>query len=118
MSDAHFRRTGRRETGLQARYWPTQVRPGAAGRAVGDLLDIGVGGARVRCDGAPPAIGDVLTLRVTAPTAWDPLELSGEVRWVGEEDGHPAFGVMFRGVDTHALQVLHRLLASLPKGPA
>lgn len=51
-----------------------------------------MGGAYIASKaGGQPALGDELWLRIVAPTAWEPLELVSEVRWV-EEGG---FGVRF-----------------------
>ncbi len=77
--------------------------------------DIGVGGAfvvtrRLVTPGAP------LALSVHIPTATQPLELSGEVRWcTGPRDDaeEMGMGVRFDALDVEALLQLNEYFASL-----
>ncbi len=87
---SHFRRTARAKVQLRAEL--RRGRRDAALARSGDIVDLSVGGAYIASKaGGQPALGDELWLRIVAPTAWEPLELVSEVRWV-EEGG---FGVRF-----------------------
>lgn len=104
---AHFRRTARQPVELSVRF--SRDAEGAALEHAGTLLDLGLGGAQVRC-ARPPAVGTRLRLTLAAPTAWDPLELSGEVRWV--EGGEPAsFGMAFERLSPAEAAALYELLS-------
>jgi len=87
---------------------------GAVLEQEGHTSDIGLGGAYVETD-RPPPVGTWLRLTVTAPTAWDPLELRAEVRWV--EDTTPerqgGFGVKFDSLGRAEASALYELLHAL-----
>lgn len=63
----------------------------------GEVSDLSVGGAYI-VTAATARMGEAVWIRFVAPTAWEPLDLLGEVRWV--EPG--GFGVAFTGELTHA----------------
>lgn len=87
---SHFRRTARAKVQLRAEL--RRGRRDAALARSGDVFDLSVGGAYIASSsGTQPSLGEELWVRIVAPTAWEPLELVAEVRWV-EEGG---FGVRF-----------------------
>lgn len=71
----------------------------------GKLLDLGLGGAQIRAE-RPPAVGTKLRVTLSAPTAWDPLDLPAQVRWA---DGQ-AFGVAFERLTAAQASALYELL--------
>lgn len=92
---SHFRRTERAPIVLRA-----ELRRGRRDAALvkpGEVSDLSVGGAYI-VTSAPAQLGDEVWIRFVAPTAWEPLDLRGEVRWV-EAGG---FGVAFAGELTEA----------------
>jgi uncharacterized protein (TIGR02266 family) len=79
--------------------------------------NIGVGGAFVVTT-RPVKPGSPLTLAVHIPTASDPIQVLGEVRWTvaPKEDapGHEAgMGIRFQALDVEALLALNEYFASL-----
>lgn len=86
---SHFRRTERAPIVLRA-----ELRRGRDAALVkpGEVSDLSVGGAYI-VTSASARMGEEMWIRFVAPTAWEPLELRGEVRWV--EPG--GFGVAFAG---------------------
>ena len=79
--------------------------------------NIGVGGAFV-VTARPVKPGSPLTLAVHIPTASDPLQVQGEVRWTvaprEESPGQePGMGVRFHALDVEALLALNEYFASL-----
>jgi hypothetical protein len=74
--------------------------------------NLGLGGARIRVEN-PLAVGDVVTLSLTAPTLWDPLVLHGRVAWVASHGGPWAAGVAFEHKATDAIFALYELIVSL-----
>ena len=48
------------------------------------LLDLGMGGAKVRCADPFPE-GDLVELTLSAPSLWEPLEIPVRVAWVRDE---------------------------------
>lgn len=109
MSDgAHFRRTARQPVELSVRF--RRDADDAAIDYSAKLLDLGLGGAQVRSD-RPPPLGSRVRLTLTAPTAWDPLELAAEVRWVDEGEEGPTFGVAFDALTRAQASALYELLA-------
>lgn len=78
--------------------------PRAALMRSGEVADLGIGGAYI-VGPHPVEEGARIWLRFVAPTAWEPLELEAEVRWVEAE----GFGVRFVQVsegEAAALQAL------------
>ena len=99
---AHFRKSARAAVELRARYRRDDPRA-ALERAV-RVTGLGVGGAFLH----DPAlrVGERLVLSVTAPTAWEPLELPAEVRWT---DARGA-GVAFRALSATQATALRALV--------
>lgn len=117
MSDAHFRRSAR--TPIELRVCFRRDEPGAALEKAGRIADLGMGGAFVQSD-RPPPVGAGIVVTLQSPTAWDPLELPAEVRWVSE-DGRTelpsgaigrGFGVKFRALSPSQAAALYELLSS------
>ncbi len=105
---SHFRgkpRPGRRvEVGFTAA-------DGSARQA--HTRNIGVGGAFVVTP-APEPPGTRLTLSVHVPTATEPIQVRGEVRWVAPAGAEPGgMGVRFDDLDVEALLQLNEYFASL-----
>lgn len=76
--------------------------------------NIGVGGAYVLTPD-PEAVGATLAIRLDIPTAAEPVEVKGEVRWsnidgAGDETG---MGVVFLDIDVNCVLVLGEYFASL-----
>lgn len=121
MSDAHFRRSAR--AAIELRVCFRRDEPGSALEKAGRIADLGMGGAFVQSE-RPPAIGTAIVLTLQAPTAWDPLELPAEVRWVHEGDDDEAadgaappglgrgFGLKFRALAPTQAAALYELLSS------
>lgn len=109
MTDgSHFRRTARQPVELSVRFRRGDA---TALEHSGKLLDLGLGGAQVRCD-RPPAVGSRLRIVVVAPSAWDPLELAAEVRWVDSAaEGGAAFGVAFDPLSEVEAAALYELIS-------
>jgi Tfp pilus assembly protein PilZ len=78
----------------------------------GVVENIGLGGARIKVEN-PLAVGDLVTLSLTAPTLWDPLVLHGRVTWVAPTSGTPAAGVAFEHKATDAVFALYELIVTL-----
>ncbi|UJR82483.1 PilZ domain-containing protein [Sandaracinus amylolyticus] len=112
MTDAHFRRSAR--TAIELRVCFRRDEPGAALEKAGRIADLGMGGAFVQAD-RPPPIGASIVVTLQSPTAWDPLELPAEVRWVSD-DGLAGlgrgFGVKFGDLAPTQAAALYELLSS------
>lgn len=68
---------------------------GTGPERTGSIIDLHLEGAFIGTH-SPPAEGTRVRLRLSAPTAWDPVLVDGEVRWVRTaRDGEPGFGVRF-----------------------
>jgi hypothetical protein len=87
---AHFRRSARAKVLLRAEI--RRDRRDAVLTKDGEVADLSLGGAYIESPSALAA-GDQVWVRFVAPTAWEPLELRAEVRWI--EPG--GFGVAFTG---------------------
>ena len=88
-----------------------RFRTGEALEHEGSTVDLGMGGAFVQTRHLP-SIGESVVVLLTSPTAWDPLELGGKVRWVhdglaGKERG---FGVKFDPIEPSRARALYELL--------
>ncbi|MEC7526117.1 MAG: PilZ domain-containing protein [Myxococcota bacterium] len=102
---AHFRRTAREPVELTVRF--RRDAEDAALEHGGRLVDLGMGGAQVRCE-LPPGEGERVRLTLSAPSAWDPLDLPATVRWV---EG-ATFGVAFGDLSRAQASALYELLAA------
>lgn len=110
MSHApHFRAESRQPVAMRVMY-----RSGSAFEHEGTTVDIGLGGAFVETQRLP-RVGEQIVLRLTSPTAWDPLEMTCFVRWTTDgSDGRPVgFGVKFEGLSRAQASALYELLQSL-----
>ncbi|MBX3272446.1 MAG: PilZ domain-containing protein [Sandaracinaceae bacterium] len=99
----HFRRTARQPIELGVRY--RRDADGAPLEQAGRLVDLGLGGAQIKCE-RPPPLGAALRITLTAPSAWDPLDLPARVRWVGGR----TFGVAFEPLSPPQAAALYELL--------
>jgi hypothetical protein len=110
MSDgSHFRRTARQPIELSVRF--RRDAEDAPLERDGRLADLGLGGAQIRA-GHPPPVGAHLRIVLSAPSAWDPLDLPAEVRWVdGTAGDGPVFGVAFAGLSEVQAEALYQLLS-------
>lgn len=70
--------------------------------------NIGLGGAFVLVE-SPPPIGTRVIVYLAAATAWEPLEITAEVRWV-RLDPPVGMGVRFVDLTPAQLGALHDLL--------
>lgn len=86
----HFRALGRHPARL------TGTLGGADGlwRRPARILDLSLGGARLRTDAEVPA-GASVRLSVESPNRWDPLELPARVAWVHSTEGTTELGLSF-----------------------
>lgn len=105
---SHFRRTARQPLELTVRF-----RRDAADAPLehsGQLVDLGLGGAQLRSD-HPPEVGSPVRVVLRAPSAWDPLDLPAEVRWVERAEEGPVFGVSFVRLTEAQAAALYELLS-------
>lgn len=103
--DPHFRRTARQPIELSVRFRREREEAEHAGR----LVDLGLGGAQIHCD-IPPSVGSPLRILLTSPSAWDPLDLPGSVRWI--DDTKRTFGVAFDALSSSQAAALYELLSA------
>jgi len=103
--DAHFRRTARQLIELRVEY--RRDAEDAPLQKSGRLVDLGLGGAQIRCDRPPPAEA-ALRIILISPSAWDPLDLPALVRWV--DDDKSIFGVAFDRLSRSQAAALYELL--------
>lgn len=104
--DRHFRRTARQPIDLSVQFRKDDE--GARLELSGQLVDFGLGGVQIRCERPPPE-GERLRIVLVSPSAWDPLDLPGQVRWVDREQR--TFGVEFNGLSATDASALYELLA-------
>lgn len=102
---AHFRKTARQPIELGVKYRRDSA--DAPLLLVGRLVDLGLGGAKISCD-RPPSVEAELRIILTSPTAWDPLDLPAEVRWV--DGAGSTFGVAFDRLSRSQAAALYELL--------
>jgi len=107
----HFRRSARQPVALAVRF--RRAEPGAVLEHHGRTSDIGMLGVFVEAERSIEP-GTALLLAISAPSAWEPLTLPAEVRWVSDgSDGHPrGFGARFRELAEHEAAALYELLAA------
>ncbi len=88
--------------------------PGAVLEQEGCTSDLGLGGAFVETD-RPPPVGAWIQLKLTSPTAWDPLVLRCHVRWVDEARGdrRAGFGAKFESLGRAQATALYELLQAV-----
>lgn len=86
----HFRGHGRHPARL------TGSLGGADGlwRRPARIVDLSLGGARLRTDAEVPA-GALVRVSVESPNRWDPLELPGRVAWTHSDEAGSELGVCF-----------------------
>ena len=102
----HFR-SGRRIP-LEMRL---HFRTGEALEHQGTTVDLGLGGVFVRTTQIP-VVGEPVTVILSSPTAWDPIEISGRVRWSHDGQGgrERGFGVKFDDLESSTARALYDLL--------
>lgn len=100
----HFRRTDPR----YARRLEVEVLAGEQ-RTVATTRNISLGGVFVETT-APLPLQTRLQIRFRIPTQPEPIEVSGEVRWVepGEGDQLPGMGIRFQGLRAREVWALNR----------
>ena len=105
----HFRKASRRALTLRVRFRRADGL-GALEEAT-STSDFSVGGAFLQADRVLPA-DTKLELTLTSPTAWDPLVLSAEVRWIsdGTGDRPRGMGVEFRELTREQSAALYELV--------
>jgi len=57
-----------------------------------------------------PTLDSVVHVTLMAPSAWEPLEMTGRVKWVGERGGGHGFGVHFEKMTKVQATALAELL--------
>ena len=103
--DAHFRKTARQPIELRVEY--RRDAEDAPLQKSGRLVDLGLGGAQIRSD-RPPPLDAALRIILISPSAWDPLDLPADVRWV--DDDKSTFGVAFDRLSRSQAAALYELL--------
>jgi Tfp pilus assembly protein PilZ len=89
-----------------------RFRTGAALERPGTLTDLSLEGGFVETSMSPAEGSDVLVV-ISTPTAWEPLSIPGEVRWIREaptEEGGEGFGVRFGALTSEQAAALYELL--------
>lgn len=109
--DSHFRRSERAFVDMAAVFRELHAGDVNEGDSLGKgrVLDLSAGGAFIEFAGVIP-VGTALLVAFTSPTAWDPLEIPAEVRWVKEQ----GFGVRFGVLSDAQSTALYELLADNP----
>lgn len=104
----HFRHEGRRPLAVRVRF--RRNGRGSNLEREGTTLDLSLGGAFVETDWPPP-VGTSVVLWFSAATAWEPVELIGEVRWVsdGKNGKTRGFGVRFGPLEGATATALYEL---------
>lgn len=104
----HFRQARRQPVSLPVRFRKDE--PGATLLHEGRMSDVGMGGAFIATDSRLPE-GARILLSISAPTAWDPLEVPATVRWSsagGSDEG--GFGVRFESLSGKEATALYELV--------
>jgi uncharacterized protein (TIGR02266 family) len=116
-SPPHYRSGRRQPVALSLRY--RRDEQGAALVQHGTTSDLGLGGAFIETD-RPMPVGARVILIFTAPTAWEPLEVPAEVRWVSDGSGEEpvGFGVRFHSLGGATATALYELVhaSAYPEG--
>lgn len=102
----------RRTPRIQPFVAPCQVALGTR-RISAYLTDLSLEGARVACDGEPPALEEWVTIEVRLPRQLERSSLPGRVKWVQPSEtrkGH-AFGITFEGMSPAGQATVGSVLA-------
>lgn len=105
---AWFRALARRPVSLNA----TVSHSVAGFRHEGHAVDLGLGGARLELT-ETLTVGDRVTLALTTPTLWDPVEIPARVAWQQREGEKVTVGVAFDSPTDETLLLLFDVLAAL-----
>jgi hypothetical protein len=108
---ARFRAHARRPARLAVVVW----HPRAGWQRPAEVIDLALGGARIRTT-EPLVADDRVTLSFVVPTLWDPLQMPARVAWVAapsRAEATRAAGVAFEPVDPAAVLALYELLGTL-----
>ena len=86
-------------------------RVGVALTRKGRTFDLSMAGAFIET-ASPPMVGAEVVLILESPSAWDPLQIPCEVRWVDERgvDSPRGFGVRFMALSDAEGAALRELL--------
>jgi len=88
--------------------------PGRVGDAKGivvdvEIIDISIGGARVRIDQIIPiSVGDVIYLLIKWKRS---IKVKGVIKWINKKNNFLEFGIQFVGVPMDAVQDLSDLIS-------
>lgn len=109
MAAPHFRKASRQQMALKVKFRRVDGRGALEEAAM--TSDFGIGGVFVETDRVLPP-GTRLQITLSAPTAWDPLELGGVVRWSssGENGRTRGMGVEFQGLTPVQSEALYALV--------
>lgn len=102
----HFRALARHAVRLQG------VLAGDDGRwqRPAELVDLGLGGARLVVAREDVGVGAPVRLSVESPERWDPLEIDAKVVWARERDAKVELGVRFEKPNANTMRALLELL--------
>jgi len=105
----HFRASARTPVALVVRF--RRDDPRSMLEHNGRTTDVSMAGVFVECE-KPPTIGTRLVMTLVSPTAWEPLAISVEVRWVsdGSKGRVRGFGALFDGLGKTQAAALFELL--------
>jgi hypothetical protein len=108
-SPRHFRALARRSVSLSAMLRPK------AGALVEPawLVDLGLGGAGAQLAEIIP-VGTAVSVSLSAPQLWDPLEIDGTILWLREEEERLiSVGIRFHHRAPATLRALSELLEAM-----
>ena len=111
--DKRERRSHYRGKPRPGRRVEVEFTPDGGDRQRAYTRNIGIGGAFVVTE-VPPRPGTALTLAIHVPTALEPIEVAGEVRWARADP--PGMGVKFGDLGVEELLQLNEYFASLTGG--
>jgi Tfp pilus assembly protein PilZ len=86
-------------------------RSGATLEHAGVTHDVSIAGAFIETD-SPLPVGERVRIFLASPSAWEPLEVRAEVRWVKDgDDGEPSgLGVCFDALSAEDAGALYALI--------
>lgn len=115
MTDRHFRAQPRPEIRVRIR-WRRLDEPHTR-EIDAQSRNIGVGGAFVITESAPP-IGTAVEIAIASPATWEPVRVRGVVRWLtpGTPDEDPGMGIEFQDLAPRDVVALHDFFVSLNFG--